>query len=174
MGDEVMNNIVLIGFMAVGKTTIGRELSKKLNFDFIDTDIEIEKNEKMKISDIFEKKGEDYFRNLETNMLKNSIDKKNIILSTGGGIIVRKENIPVLKNIGTVVWLNGNKKTIIKNLKYSDINRPLLKNSNNIEEKINEFLSKRYDLYKESCHIEIDINDKNIQEVTSEILFNLI
>ncbi|HSQ33460.1 MAG TPA: shikimate kinase [Peptostreptococcaceae bacterium] len=168
-----MKNIVIIGFMAAGKTTIGRELSKKLDFAFIDTDIEIEKNEKMKISDMFEKKGEDYFRNLETKILKDSINKKNIILSTGGGIIVRKVNIPILKNIGTIVWLNGNRKTIIEHLKCSDIDRPLLRDPNNIEEKIDELLSKRYDIYKQSCDLEININDKNIQEVTSEILFKL-
>ena len=168
-----MNNIVIIGFMATGKTTIGRELSKTLGFDFIDTDVEIEKNEKMKISHIFEQMGEDYFRSLETNMLKKYINKKNIILSTGGGIIVKKENIELLKKVGIVIWLNGNKKTIIKNLKYSDIDRPLLRDSN-IEEKIDELLGKRYDIYKQSCDIEININDKNIQEVTREILFNLI
>jgi shikimate kinase len=173
MGVDIVKNIVIIGFMAAGKTTIGRELSKKLDFSFIDTDIEIEKNEKMKISDIFEEKGEDYFRNLEAKILKDSINKKNIILSTGGGIIVKKENIPMLKNIGTVVWLNGDKKTIIKHLKSSDIDRPLLRDPSTIEEKIDELLSKRYDIYKQICDLEININDKNIQEVTSEILFNL-
>lgn len=168
-----MKNIVMIGFMATGKTTIGKELSKKLDFEFIDTDIEIEKNEKMKISDMFEKKGEDYFRDLETNILKNTINKKNIILSTGGGIIVRKENIPILKKIGTIIWLNGDKNTIIKHIKSSNIDRPLLRDYNNLETKIDEILSKRYDVYKQICDIEININDKNIQKVTSEILSKL-
>lgn len=168
-----MDNIVLIGFMATGKTTIGMELFKKLNYTFIDTDLEIEKRENMKISDIFEKKGEEYFRKLETDLLKELVDKKNIILCTGGGIIVRKENVPILKNIGTVVWLNGNIKTIIRNLLSSDIDRPLLRNSNNIEVKVDELLRKRYHIYKQNCDLEIDINDKNIQQVTSEILFNL-
>jgi shikimate kinase len=173
MGVKIVKNIVIIGFMAAGKTTIGKELSKKLDFDFIDTDIEIEKNEKMKISDIFEKKGEDYFRHLETNILKNTINKKNIILSTGGGIIVRKENIPILKKIGTVIWLNGDKNTIIKHLKSSNIDRPLLRDYNNLETKIDEILSKRYDVYRQICDIEINVNDKNIQKVTSEILSKL-
>ena len=82
-----MNSIFLIGFMGAGKSTIGLELSKKLSFNLVDTDKSIERSQGMKITEIFSKKGEDFFRELETNELKLLSNEHNLIVSTGGGII---------------------------------------------------------------------------------------
>lgn len=167
-----MKNIVLIGFMATGKTTIGEIISKKLNMEFVNMDSLIEKEENTSISNIFSKKGEDYFRDLETKILEICTEKEKIILSTGGGIIERECNIDILKKIGTIIWLNGNKKTIIEHLKTSNEERPMLKDEN-IEEKVDILLKKRFSKYKYASDIEIDINDKSIEEVVSIILLNL-
>jgi len=162
--------LVLIGFMGVGKTSVGKKLAKKLNFKFIDTDYEIEKLENKTISQIFEDYGEEYFRSLETKVLKNSLKEKNIIISTGGGIITNKENYEILKNEKNVIFLDASVETIISHL-YNEINkRPLLKNSKNLSDKIEELLSIRYEKYKEVSDILIKVDNKNIDEVISQIL----
>lgn len=172
LGGSNLQNIILIGFMATGKTTIGEVISKKLNMELVNMDSIIEKEQNTSISNIFSEKGEDYFRDLETKMLKDCVQKKNIILSTGGGIIERECNLELLKKIGTVIWLNGNRKTIIKNLKSSSEERPLLKDQD-IEEKVDFLLEKRFNKYKCASDIEVDINNKSVEEVVSIILLNL-
>ena len=162
--------LVLIGFMGVGKTSVGKKLAKKLDFKFIDTDYEIEKLENKTISQIFEDYGEEYFRSLETKVLKNSLKEKNIIISTGGGIITNKENYEILKNEKNVIFLDASVETIISHL-YNETNkRPLLKNSKNLSDKIEELLSIRYEKYKEVSDILIKVDNKNIDEVISQIL----
>src|SRR5699024_10701722 len=99
--------VILIGFMGVGKTSVGKRLAKKLNFDFIDTDYEIELVEKKSISKIFEQDGEKYFRKLENNLLKDLVKNDNIVISTGGGIITTKENFDILKHEKNVIFLDG-------------------------------------------------------------------
>lgn len=162
--------IILIGFMGVGKTSVGKKLAKKLNFDFIDTDHKIELLEKKSISEIFEQDGEKYFRKLEHNVLEDLIKNDNIVISTGGGIITTKENFDILQYEEKVIFLDGSIKTIINNL-HNEINkRPLLKGSENLSKKIEELLSVRYEKYRQVSDILIDINDKNIDEVISQIL----
>ena len=104
-----MKNIVLMGFMGAGKTTIGKKLAKALECEFIDTDEWIEKEQGRKISDIFAEDGEVAFRDMEKDLLKrlqNSEDR--FVLSIGGGMPVREENRALLRNLGTVVYLNPN------------------------------------------------------------------
>ncbi len=158
--------------MATGKSTIGKKLSKKLDMDFLDTDEWIEKTENRKISNIFKEKGENYFREVETKTLEALENKENMVLSTGGGIVERKVNFELLKKMGTVIWLNGNKNTIIRNLKSSKEERPLLK-VKNIEEKIEELLNKRIEKYKQVSQYTVDIDNKSIEEVIGNILLNL-
>ena len=90
--------VILIGFMGVGKTSVGKKLAKKLNFDFIDTDYEIEILANKTIPDIFEQDGEKHFRKLESIILEKFIKKEDVVISTGGGIITTKENYNILKN----------------------------------------------------------------------------
>ena len=162
--------VILIGFMGVGKTSVGKRLAKKLNFDFIDTDYEIELVEKNSISKIFEQDVEKYFRKLENNLLKDLVKNDNIVISTGGGIITTKENFDILKHEKNVIFLDGSIKTIINNLHNDISQRPLLKCSENLSKKIEELLSIRYEKYRQVSDILIDINDKNIEEVISQIL----
>lgn len=165
--------IILIGFMGVGKTTIGKIIAKKLKLNFVDMDNYIEKREGKSISKIFEEYGEQHFRELESESLKDLIKSDNIVISTGGGIVTTKENSDILKKEKIVIFLDANTQTILNNL-YKEIDkRPLLSNSKNIEYTISNLLNQRYEKYNSICDIKIDINEKNIEEVVSQILVNI-
>ena len=101
-----MNNVILIGFMGSGKSSVGRVLANKLERKFIDMDDEIELGEEQTINEIFSEYGEDHFREVETSYLEKLLTKKNKVISTGGGVILKEENIAILKRIGTVVFLH--------------------------------------------------------------------
>ncbi|MGL5693352.1 MAG: shikimate kinase [Peptostreptococcaceae bacterium] len=163
-------NIILIGPMGSGKTTIGKELSEKLSFEFVDMDCEIEKQENMSIVDIFDKFGENKFRQLELNLLKKVLKNENTIISTGGGIIKEDTNRELLKKEEHVFFLNGNVDTLLRNLSNGINERPLLKDSDNLRGKIENLLFERYNKYEECAKIKIDINHKNIDELVSQIL----
>ena len=171
--------IILIGLMGAGKTTIGKELSNKLNLRFIDMDDEIEKQSKMSIVDIFEKYGENRFREIESKLLEKIALEDDIIISTGGGIIKVDDNRKLLKKQDNVVFLNGSIYTLVKNVSNDIYKRPLLKDSTDLYIKIEELLKERYEKYKESSNIIIDINNKNIiigvfRDITQNINNNII
>jgi len=126
------NNIVLIGFMGTGKDSVGRIIADKTGMTFLSTDKYIELNENNTIEKIFYEKGEQYFRKLEKETILKIKDLKNIILATGGGIVIDNENRILLKKIGKVIHLDTDLKVIKERLKY-DNNRPLIKNSACIE-----------------------------------------
>ena len=110
-----MSNIVLMGFMGAGKTTIGKELAKALGYEFIDTDERIEREQGRKISDIFSEDGEEVFRQMETDLLKNLQNSEDkFVLSIGGGMPVREENRSLLRSLGTVVYLKTSKEEILR------------------------------------------------------------
>ena len=164
-----MENIVLIGFMCSGKTTIGRILAKKINYTFIDTDHHISKNENLTVGEIFDTKGEEYFRKLETQTVKEfSKSLKGTILSTGGGLPIREENVPFLKEIGRVIFLKASKETVISRLNPK-VERPLLLESNP-EEKIENLLNQRNPIYEKVADIEIDTNNKSMESIVEEII----
>ena len=147
-----MKNIVLIGMPACGKSTIGYWLSKKINFPVIDADKYLEEKENRVISDIFSNEGEEYFRELETEYLKELSGKEGTIISTGGGAVKKKENIDILKKNGIVIFLN---REIADISKENHKHRPLLQDTNNIQKLYNE----RIDLYKKYSDIIIKNND---------------
>ena len=120
-----MKNIILTGFMASGKTTIGIELAKMAGCAFVDTDSMIEKNEKRSINKIFETDGEEYFRDAETETAKKISKMNGAVVSTGGGMILRAENIEHLRKNGIVFFLDTDFEIIAKRLRVSDSTRPL-------------------------------------------------
>ena len=95
-----MKNIILVGFMGTGKSAVGKKLAEKLKRDFLELDDSIEAKEKMLIKDIFEKKGEPYFRMVEKEVVKEASSRKNVVISAGGGAIMDEENLNNLKNSG--------------------------------------------------------------------------
>ena len=122
---KLNKNLILIGMMASGKSTIGRLLAKRLNLKFFDTDFIIEKKTKMKISQIFEKKGEVKFRNLERKITLNLLNKKQCIISLGGGAYINKTIRRVANKKCNTIWLYWNSKTIIDRINKKKNKRPV-------------------------------------------------
>ena len=163
-----MKNIILTGMMGAGKTTTGKELSGILtDFSFIDMDSEIEKELGISISEIFEEHGEAYFRDTETNFLKKYSNQSNLIISTGGGIVERSENIDLIKKNGIMFYLSAPAEELFERIKHTT-NRPLLAIPNPCD-KIKELLNRREKYYKKS-DFEIITTNKTIQEIAQEIL----
>lgn len=163
-------NVILTGMMGSGKTTVGKELATILNYNFIDLD-EVIENKYGKITDIFSQKGEKYFREIETQELKKFENQSNFVLSTGGGVILKDENIKILKDLGQVFYLSAKSETIynrIKNQKH----RPLL-NTQNPKNTIEEILSKRLEKYEKSGE-KIITDNKNAKEIAGEIYEKLV
>jgi len=160
----VKKNLVLLGMMAVGKTTLGKIVAKKQELKFIDIDASIEKKNSMTIKEIFKKKGEKFFRMEEENEILKSLEKNNCVIALGGGAFMNKtvrENI--LKN-AISIWLNVDIKTLNQRIKWNR-KRPLLKEENN-QKKITELYAGRKDIYKLANHqIACDkLSKKNIAE----------
>jgi shikimate kinase len=165
-------NIILTGFMGTGKTLIGKLLSERLNYKYIDIDTIIEEREKMAIVDIFREKGEGYFRNVETEVIREFIPQEdNSVISVGGGAILRKINVDIMKNNGIIVLLTATPETIYERLKH-DTTRPLLK-VNNPKEKIVSLLSSRNAYYYENCNIAVSTNNRTPEDIVEEIISKL-
>ncbi len=150
------NIIFIVGLMGSGKTSVGKILAKKVGRNFFDTDQEIIKNEKLDISQIFNKYGEDYFRELEHAILKKIISNEGSIVSTGGGIVLKKENIDIMKDNGIIIFLNIDVETQIARLKNKK-NRPLLKNSN-LEDDLKNMKNDRDKIYESISNFKIDVS----------------
>lgn len=162
-------NIVLIGFMGCGKSTIGVRLSYRLRRCLTDTDKLIERQENRSISDIFAQDGEEYFRQLETQVLeKLAQNAHHQIISLGGGTPVREENRPLMKKIGTVVYLRIKPETVYERLK-NDTTRPLLQGENPLQ-KIKELLGQRNSIYEACADVIVDVDDLDIGSVLNRVL----
>lgn len=162
-----MKNIVLTGFMGTGKTTIGKQLSKKLAMRLVDVDKEIEKAEGMTINDIFALYGEQHFRDLETGMIKKLSHEKNLVISTGGGAVLRDENMLALRENGIIFCLSARAETIVERTSRSE-DRPLLKGPDP-RQKIDELLSFRRPFY-EKAGIMIETDGKTPLQIVQEIM----
>ena len=160
-------NLILLGMMAVGKTTIGRILAKKLKLEFIDTDSSIEKENLMKIAKIFKTKGEPFFRKEEERIVLESLKKNNSVIALGGGAFMNKtirENI--LKN-DISFWLSDDIKTLDKRTKRNK-NRPLLKKEKS-EKTLLQIYSLRKNIYKLANH-EIECNGQSKDDIINKII----
>lgn len=162
-----MKNIVLIGFMGAGKTSVGKVIAKKLGFEFVDVDEVIEKATGMEISEIFSKFGESRFRDIEEEMIKLITQKKRQVIATGGGVVLRDKNMKRLKKDGVIFCLKASENVIFERLKQTT-NRPLLQ-VENPEERIKELLQKRMPLYEKADFI-IDTEGLTPEEVAEKII----
>jgi len=163
-------NIVLIGLMGSGKTTVGKLLAKKLNKTFIDTDECIENEEKISINEIFSRFGESCFRNLETDIIKKVCLADNQIVSTGGGIVEKPKNLEILKKNGIIFYLYASVEELYQRIK-NEKNRPLL-NNDAPKWALEKLLNKR-EIFYELCDVKIDTTGKNADQIADEIINKL-
>ena len=162
-------NIVLVGSMGSGKTTVGRRLAHELNQDFFDTDHEIIDKTGVTIDHIFDIEGEDGFRERESKILENLCQMSNIILATGGGIVILPKNRKILKNAGLVVYLSSSVDQLLRRTAKSKT-RPLLENSTNRKKTVTELVEARDVYYREVASIVVDTTGKKLHEVINIII----
>ncbi len=159
-------NIILTGFMGTGKSLVGKKLAKRLKMSYLDTDKLIEKREAAKIYRIFQEKGEDYFRRVETEIIKEVSSLDNCVISTGGGAILKAENLAALKRKGVTICLSAHPEVILKRTSKSQ-NRPLLK-SKDRERAVLHLLRRRRSFY-EKADFEVDTSELTTSEVVERI-----
>jgi len=164
----VKKNLVLLGMMGVGKSTLGKIVAKKLNLKFVDIDLNLEKKWSMKIWEIFENMGENFFRIEEEKEVLECLKKNKTVLALGGGAFINK-NIrnAILKN-SLSFWLDLNLKTITERVKWNK-KRPLLKQQN-VEETVKKLYSSRKNFYKLAKY-KIDCNKKTKIQIVEKIIF---
>ena len=163
-------NIFLVGPMGSGKSSLGKKLAKSLDKKFIDTDKEIEKKESKTINEIFENNGENYFREKEKEFLINIPNNLNLVIATGGGIVLDQENREKLKE-NIVIFLNASVERQSKRTSRSD-KRPLLKNVDRLK-KLRELYDQRLEFYKEVSNFEINVDKFQSKDILLSIIEEL-
>jgi len=161
------NNIFLIGLMGSGKTTIGKLLSKKLDKFFFDSDQVIEERLGVKVPLIFEYEGESGFRERESNVLKDLVAKKNIILATGGGVILSSKNRELLSSNGVVIYLKADYENLAKRME-NDKSRPLLQGKEIIPT-LKKLFKTRDPLYTSIADYKVNTKNKKAYQIEKEI-----
>jgi shikimate kinase len=161
-------NVVLVGPMGSGKTSVGRRLACVLKRDFFDSDFEIVARTGVAIDHIFDVEGEEGFRQREINMLSELCDIPNIVIATGGGIVIKPENRELLKRDSFVVYLSSSIKQLVSRTARSK-SRPLLERSTNREKTIRELVEKREPLYQEVADVVVDTTGKKLYAIINEI-----
>jgi len=165
---DKVTNIVLVGPMGSGKTSVGRRLACVLKRDFFDSDFEIVARTGVSIDHIFDVEGEEGFRNRETSMLADLCEISNIVIATGGGIIIKPENRELLKHNSFVVYLSSSVELLVNRTARSK-SRPLLERSTNREQTIKDILEARESFYQEVADIVIDTSGKKLYAIINEI-----
>jgi shikimate kinase len=169
MKSNLKHNIILIGFMGCGKTSVGERLAQKLSYRFWDTDRMIEQKERDTINHIFVLHGEEYFRGKETGLLQELLPElDHVVLSTGGGLPLREKNSKLLKEMGFVVYLKASAETTLKRL-AGDRTRPLLQGEDR-EKRIESLLNSRTPIYEIAAHKIIITDHKSIDEISTTIM----
>lgn len=161
-------NIVLIGFMGSGKTSVGKRLSIKLKREFVDMDDFIVQKLGMTVNEIFEKFGEQYFRDIENELCERFATKKNKIIATGGGVIKNEKNVDNLKKSGVIVYLKTTPENIAYNLR-NDNSRPLLMVEDKLA-KIRELMQQRVPTYEKYADVTIDVSQLDLENTLINIL----
>ena len=162
-------NLILCGMMGAGKTTIGIKIAEITGRRWYDTD-ELIVDKYGKIADIFEYYGEPHFRKLETEIVKELAQKDGLVISTGGGLVLKKENNEALQANGKIVFLRATLETLAKRLKV-DGNRPLLQTSTeSIRDRLERLMSERMPIYEHVSDYIVDVDGKSPEQIASEIV----
>jgi shikimate kinase len=161
-------NVVLIGFMASGKTSVGRRLARRLGYRFVDTDHFIEEELGCTIAELFTTKGEAYFRDLETRLARRLVKLDNAVISTGGGFAITPGNLELLKQAGPVVFLKAGLDDILQRLER-DTRRPKLKEGDDLRTTVTKLLEQRLPRYEEADFV-VETAQKGMNRVAGEII----
>jgi shikimate kinase len=164
-------SIVLVGMMGAGKSSVGRALEWRTGLARLDTDEAVAAHFGMSISEIFEKHGEEKFRDAETEVLRSFGPDRATIIVTGGGIVLRPENVDLLKGLGAIVWLNADEMTLFERASRRNT-RPLLQ-KDDPRAVFSELFRKRAPIYKTAADFEIDTSKLTHDEVAEIILIKM-
>lgn len=165
-------NVVLIGYRGTGKSTVGKVIAARLGCELLSTDAEIVKSAGQTIPQIVEQHGWEYFRDLETKMCQGLTGKDGLVLDTGGGAILRPQNVEVLKRTGTLFWLTASVATIATRI-GSDTQRPSLTGTKSFVDEIQEVLRERTPKYQAAADHVIETEGKSVTQVADEILASM-
>ncbi len=165
--DRAPENIFLVGLMGAGKTSVGKTLARRLHKAFLDTDQEIERTTGVKIPVIFEIEGEAGFRAREARLLADLVQRRNIVLATGGGVVLAEPNRQLLTEHGTVVYLRASVEDLWERTRY-DKNRPLLRTEDPVA-KLNELFIQRDPLYREVADLIVDTGSQSVGSLATTL-----
>lgn len=163
--------LILVGYMGSGKTTFGRKIAKQLQYEFIDADEAIESKYKLKIQDIFKQFGESHFRKLETKLIEDLTGKENIVLSTGGGMPCFGNNMELLNQLGTTIYLQRPVSELVHRLLHAKKPRPLIagKTEDELVQFVEQTLAEREKYYRQAQWI-LERNQQNLLYVNTHLL----
>jgi shikimate kinase len=162
-------NIVLIGYRGTGKSTVGRLLAARLGRELVSTDAEIVKRAQRTIPEIVAQQGWDYFRDLESDICRELASRDQLVIDTGGGAILRAENVEALKKDGTLFWLTASVETIAKRI-GGDNQRPSLTGTKSFIDEIQDVLRERTPKYRAAADHIIRTDDRSIDQLVETLL----
>lgn len=164
---ETSKNIFLIGFMGCGKSTMASLLADDLQMELVEMDETIEREEQRSINEIFAADGETYFRDLETQLIERIAEKGGMVVSCGGGAILREENVKMMKQNGKIVYLSATPETIYERV-HKSTNRPLLNGNMNVPY-IRELMEKRISKYEAAADEVLTVDGKGKEQILEEM-----
>ena len=165
-----MENMILIGFMGTGKSTVGKAMASRLARPLVDIDQAIVSHLGVDIPTIFQVNGEKYFRDTETSILQQILMKKGQVVTTGGGAVLRAQNVTTMLSNGIVIALHASEDEIVKRVS-SDRGRPLL--AGNAKERVKTLLEERRGAY-DFAHIHIDTTGKSVADIVEKIMTDMV
>ncbi|MBC8138645.1 MAG: shikimate kinase [Fibrella sp.] len=171
--DILPRNVVLVGFMGCGKSTVGRSLATRLGttWRYVDSDTRLAEVAKSDIPTLFKNEGEHAFRQRETQILTGLCAGERLVIATGGGAVLRDENIPVLRSAGLVVWLTARADVVVARTERREADRPLLANrgDKDLLTHILTLLGERGPRYQQAAHLIVDTSDRTPDNIAAEI-----
>ncbi len=166
-------NIVLIGMRGSGKSTVGKLLAQKLHKDFRELDAEVEELEGMTIKEMVEKHGWDYFRDRETEVVRNVAANDDAVISTGGGVVIRPANIPLLRKNGVCIYLRTPLHVLLQRIGGEASKLPRLTNETSVAEEMSKVMEGRAPMYEQAADEIVDTEFHKTEQVIEEILLRL-